>query len=78
MWSIDSLRLDLPPGYEHRAQTIAARLLRELESLSVTTDLRLETLKLPPLEIDPAAGDGEIAWRIAKAVRAGVEGRPLP
>lgn len=76
MWSIDSLRLDLPPGYEHRARDIAARLRRELESFSVTADLRLETLKLPPLEIDPAAGDAEIAWRIAKALRAAVDQSP--
>jgi hypothetical protein len=73
MWSIEHLRLELPPGYEHRAQDIAARLARELETMSVTGELRLEALKLPPLEIDPASGDSEIAWRIAKAVRAGVE-----
>ena len=33
MWSIERLRLDLPPGFEHRAPDIATRLARELESL---------------------------------------------
>lgn len=72
MWSIESLHLDLPPGFEHRAAEIAARLTRELESFAVPGDVRLETLRLPPLEIHPAASDWEIAWRIAKAVSAAV------
>ena len=74
MWSIDHLRLELPPGYEHRGKAIAALLACELEALSVAGDLRLDVLRLPPLEIHPAAGDGEIAWRIARAVRAEIEG----
>jgi hypothetical protein len=73
MWSIEHLRLELPPGYEHRAKDIAARLVRELEAIAIPQDLRLDALRLPPLEIHPAAGDGEIAWRIARAVRAQVE-----
>jgi hypothetical protein len=72
MWSIEHLHLELPPGWEHRAPDIARYLTRELEAVAAPGDLRLDTLKLPPLEIDPAAGDSEIAWRIAKAVRAGV------
>jgi len=74
VWSIDHLRLELPAGYEHRAKGIAAHLARELEAISVAGDLRLDALRLPPLEIHPAAGDGEIAWRIARALRAEVEG----
>ena len=76
MWSIERLRLELPAGYEHRAGRIAQLLVRELEAVAVPEDVRLDELRLPPLEIDPAAGDGEIAWRIARGVAQSVTQKP--
>ncbi len=75
MWSIERLRLELPAGFEHRAGRIAQLLARELEAIAVPGDLRLQELKLPPLEIDPAAGDGEIAWQIARGMAQSISDR---
>jgi hypothetical protein len=83
MWSIERLRLELPAGYEHRADRIAQLLARELEAVAAPGDVRLDELRLPPIEIDPAAGDSEIAWRIARGMvqslaGAGRAGREIP
>lgn len=74
MWTIDQLRLVLPPGFEHRAERIARRVADELADLPAPRDLELRTLALPALEIGAGAGDREIAGRIARSIVQSVNG----
>jgi hypothetical protein len=77
MWTIDQLRLVLPPGFEHRAERIARRVAEELSDLPVPRDLSLKSLSLPDLKVSVNAQDGEIAGRIARAIASGAsEARP--
>ncbi|MFY0568249.1 hypothetical protein ACN28E_31060 [Archangium lansingense] len=72
MLSIDALSLQLPAGFEHRAQAIAHLVGRELASLSLPASLSLSLPRLvvPPLTVDPAAPDAQVAAHIAGAIRA--------
>jgi hypothetical protein len=73
MWSLERLRLTLPPGFEHRAEPIVRQLAEELAALPISRDVRLESLTLPPIAMDAGAGDGEIAARIAGALRVATQ-----
>ena len=73
MLTIDRLRLHLPPGYRHRAASIGRLLAAELASVPLGRNLQLESLRLPPVDIAPGAGDGQIARRIAAAVQIRIE-----
>lgn len=68
MIAIDRLRLTLPAGFEGRADAVARRVAEELAGLPPRDSRRLARLTLPPLTLDPALGDGEIAHRIAEAI----------
>lgn len=78
MWTIDQLRLVLPPGFEHRAERIARRVAEELSDLPVPRDLSLKSLSVPSLKVAPNAQDGEIAGRIAQAIATSVSGVKRP
>lgn len=81
MWTIDQLRLVLPPGFEHRAERIARRVAAELSDLPVPSGLRdvsLKSLAVPPLNISPNAQDGEIAGSIARAIASSASGGLKP
>ncbi len=73
MLTIDRLRLHLPPGYRHRAASIGRLLAAELAKMPLGRNLQLESLRLPPVEMAPGAGDGRIAQRIAAAVQDRIE-----
>ena len=73
MLTIDRLRLNLPSGYQQRAASIGRRLAVELAKMPLRHDLQLERLRLPPVDIVPGAGDGQIARRIAAAVQGRLE-----
>jgi hypothetical protein len=68
MWTIDQLRLVLPPGFEHRAERIARRVAEELADLPVPRDLSLKSLSVPSVNVAPNAQDGEIASQIAGSI----------
>lgn len=68
--TIDRLHLQLPPGFEHRADAIARRLSDELASLSWTRNLQVEQLSLPAQTVHPALNDRQIAQQLAHAVHA--------
>lgn len=74
MWSLEQLRLTLPAGFEHRADNIVRRLADELAALPVSREVRLDSLTLPPIVLEPTAGDGEIAARIAGSLHAAIQG----
>ena len=73
MLIIDHLRLHLPPGYRQRAASIGRRLAAELAKMPLRRNLQLESLRLPPVDIMPGAGDGQIARRITGAVQGRLE-----
>jgi hypothetical protein len=77
MWSIDQLRIVLPPGFEGRAERLGRLLAEELADLPVPAGLGrldLARLALPAVEIDPRLGDREIAGRIARQIVQQVAG----
>jgi hypothetical protein len=73
MLTIDRLRLHLPPGYRHRAASIGRCLAAELAGMPLRRNVQLERLHLPPVDIAPGAGDGQIAQRMAAAVQGRIE-----
>ena len=64
----EEIPLTLPAGFEGRADAVARRVADELAGLPRVEPRRLARLTLPPLTLDPALGDGEIARGIAKAI----------
>lgn len=78
MLTIDSLHLQLPAGFEHRADAIIRLVGRELSHAPVVAEGEHHLPRADlSLELDPALPDGEVASRIASAllthVRAGVD-----
>jgi hypothetical protein len=78
MWTIDQLRLVLPPGLEHRAERIARRVAEELADLPAPRDLSLKSLSVPSVNVSPNAQDGEIAGSIARSIASSVAGAGDP
>jgi hypothetical protein len=69
---IDTLRLQLPAGFERRAESIGRLLgdaLARIDTGAPGPDRRLDRLALPPLEIAPGASDFDVAAGIASSVR---------
>lgn len=72
MLTIDTLRLQLPAGLEHRAERIGRLLgdaLARIEIGAADADVALAHLALPPIAIARGASDAEIARGIASSVR---------
>lgn len=67
--TIDHIRLQLPPGFEHRADAIARRLGDELARLSWTGSVTLPQVNIPAQTVPPAWSDQQIARHLAVAVR---------
>ncbi|HEV8579149.1 MAG TPA: hypothetical protein VGX68_08700 [Thermoanaerobaculia bacterium] len=73
MLTIDRLRLSLPAGYEGRARRIAALVGDELARLPLAgSDVRLDRLTLPAVNVAPGASDRQVAGAVAGAVAAGL------
>jgi hypothetical protein len=68
MLSIDSLRLRLPAGFEHRAQRIGRLLGEALARIELGSSAVIEGLALAPIAIAGNATDAEVASGIADAV----------
>ena len=73
MLTIERLRLHLPPGHQQRAASIGRLLAAELAKMPLRRNLQLESLHLPPVDIAPGAGDGQIARHVAAAVQGRIE-----
>lgn len=77
-WRIDHLRLRLPPACAPRAGAIGAALGEALGEALGRLPPRgsgsIAALQLPPLRLDPAASDAEIARAVAGAIAARLEG----
>jgi hypothetical protein len=67
-FTVDRLSLQLPPGFEHRADSIARRLGDELSRLTWPGDCEREHLPLAPQSVRPEQSDLQIAAQIARAI----------
>lgn len=66
---IDTLNLNLPSGFESRADSIARETVRQLASLSVSHSAQLASLDLPAVKLSGGETNGAIARRIAHAIQ---------
>lgn len=69
---IGHLHLQLPPGFEHRAQRIG-RLVGE--TLAQRNDLdpgRINHLGVGPVQVESHHSDHEVAWRIAASIHSAI------
>ena len=72
MLTIDTLRLQLPAGFERRAERIGRLLgdaLAQIDTGAVGAELTLDRLALPPITIARGASDFDVAAGIASSVR---------
>ena len=72
MLTIDTLRLQLPAGFERRAERIGRLLgdaLARIDTGAPGADLTLDRLALPPIAIALGASDIDVAAGIASSVR---------
>jgi hypothetical protein len=75
MLTIAHLRLHLPAECRDRAHLIARRVANELTRSPAESDATIDRLRVPPVTIAPGTGDGQIARRIAAAVRKQLNGK---
>ena len=71
MLTIDTLRLQLPAGFERRAERIGRLLgdaLARIDTGAPGAELTLDRLALPPITIAPGASDFDVAAGIAASV----------
>ena len=75
MLHIERMRMQLPPGFRHRASMIA-RLVGEYMAETHLSNIRsLDRLSISPVRIPPDATDQEIAHRVAERIASALEGR---
>jgi hypothetical protein len=67
--TIDTLRIQLPAGFEHRAERIGRLVGEALARIEPAASRALDRLALPAIAIAPTASDAEIAAGIADSVR---------
>ena len=65
---IEKMRLDLPHGFEDRAEHIGRLVVHHLAGMPVQENAHLARLSLPPVRIDPASTDDQVARRVALAI----------
>ena len=68
--TIDRLSLRLPPGFEHRAETIARGVGDELVRLPWSGDCHLDHLQIAPQTVRPEQSNHQIAAQIARAIHS--------
>lgn len=66
--TIDRLSIQLPPGFEHRADAIARRIGDELARLHWSGEVVRESLRLAPVQVRAELSDRQIAAQIAGAI----------
>lgn len=68
MIRIERLRLQLPPGHEHRAGAIAGLLGESLRQYRIEGVHNLERLSVGPLRLSPNATDRDVADLVARGI----------
>lgn len=72
MLTVDRLKMQLPPSFRDRAGEIARLVGEELATVSVSADLHLDRLMVPPVEVHPQATDREVARAVATSIHTGI------
>lgn len=75
MIQIERLRLHLPSGFEHRANSIARLVGEALARKHLSQNRSLDSLALKPRRIALNNTDGEVASQIVDEIVAAAEGR---
>lgn len=75
MLTIDRLRMQLPAIFQGREGEITRLVAEELAAVSLTIDLRIQQLALPPVEVHPQATDRDVARVVAWAIHTGIRNR---
>ena len=70
--SIERIQLQLPAGFEQRAETIARLLGDELGQLNWQGNYRIGQLAVAPQVVSPQHSDGQIAGQLAQSIHAQV------
>ncbi len=65
---IHALNLQLPSGFERRAEAIAREMARELSRMPLAHSLELSSMTVPPVNFTGGDTDKVIARRIAGAI----------
>jgi hypothetical protein len=68
--TIDRLQLQLPAGFEHRADSIARRLVEELARLAWSESASAPQVNVPAQTVQPVWSDQQIAMHLAVALQA--------
>ena len=68
--TIDRLRLQLPAGFQSRANAIARAVARHLAALPLLSSARVERLAVTGGELQPGETDAVIALRIAGQIHS--------
>lgn len=76
MIQIERIRMHLPAGFEHRAATIARQVCDLLAEQSVSQDVSIDALSIPPQRIQANTSDDEIVQMIANQIIASYAGGP--
>lgn len=72
MLTVDRLRLQLPPDFRDRAVEIARLVAEELATVPMASELQLDRLAVPPVEVHPQATDRDVARAVAQSVHTGI------
>jgi len=72
MLVIEKMRLDLPRGFEDRAEHIGRLVVHHLSGMPVQGDLHIARLSLPPVRIHSAASDEQVARQVAQSIQVQV------
>ena len=74
MLNIERLRMQLPPGFEHRASTIARLVGESMAEIQLSENRTLDRLSISPVQVSPNATDQEIAHSIAERITSTLGG----
>ena len=76
MLSVERLHLQLPAGFEHRAEGIARLVGEKLATVPIKTSVTLDRLSLKPVRIGENATNQQIAQNIVKSIATTIRGVP--
>lgn len=68
MIEIDRLSLQLPAGFETRAEDIAREVAQRIAQLRVEADRRMETLKLQAVQVEAGASNGQVVDAVVEQI----------
>ena len=70
MIHIERIRMQLPPGFEHRASSIARLVGESMAGIHPAENRRLDNLSIGPVRVSRNATDQEIAGTVTERIAA--------